>query len=472
MSADKLGAKPGSDFDGLEWVQNGILGSEPRWTAEPDEDAIKKIVASSLNLATTPCEIEFLAQGAFNKVYVVTFPEKEKEVIARVTLPADPKWKTLSEVATLQWVRHNTSLPVPEVISYQSDRASAIGFEWIVMSKMPGRSLGDRWRDVTFSAKEDIIRRLAVFCSDTFRTQFLGIGSLFLNGTEPVSGRSAQDHDAFCVQRIVSSEFIWDSRIHAQVSRGPFQLSRDWLLARLSVAETTCRERLSCLQRATLEDGEEKNDPEDDNENNKKGSEEEDYDDEEVDEDELEDLKHTMDIISRLRRQLDNFFPPPGPDLETERTMILHDDLSRQNILVDDVGNLTAVVDWECISAVPLWFACQSPPLLESNRRDEEPIKAQYQHDEDGNVTELFWEHLDDYELTQLRRIFLAEMKRLQPEWVEIFESSQRQRDFDLAVTGCSDPLMILRIRTWLDDVEKGVEGLVGLEERIDNATL
>jgi hypothetical protein len=199
---------------------------EPRWTVELDEDAIRQTVASSLNLATVPCHIKFLAQGAFNKVYVVIFPEKEKEVIARVSLPVDPKWKTLSEVATLQWVRDNTSLPVPEILSYQADRNSAIGFEWIVMSKMPGKSLGDRWRDVAFSAKEEIVRQLAVFCSDTFRAQLRGIGNLFLDSTGPVPGSSAQD-GPFRVQRIVSSQFMWDNHIHAQVSRGPFQSSRD-----------------------------------------------------------------------------------------------------------------------------------------------------------------------------------------------------------------------------------------------------
>jgi aminoglycoside phosphotransferase (APT) family kinase protein len=448
MSADKLG---GSDFDGLEWVRDGIWGSEPRWTVELDENAIKHTAASSLNLTATPCNIEFLAQGAFNKVYIVTFPEEKKEVIARVTLPVDPKWKTLSEVATLQWVRDNTSLPVPKVISYQADRTSAIGFEWIVMSKMPGRSLRDRWRDVALSAKERIVRQLAMFCSDTFRAQLRGIGNLFFDDTEPVPGGSARNRGRFCVQRLVSMEFIWDSHIHAQVSRGPFQSSRDWLLARLSLAEVECREGLNRLQKAASE---------------------EDGKGEEVDEDDLEDLENTMDIITRLRRHLDDFFPPPSPGLEPERTMILHDDLSRQNTLVDDHGNLTAVVDWECISAVPLWSACQIPSFLQGKLRDEEPVKAQYEHDEDGEVDEHFWEHLDDYELTQLRRVFLAEMKKLQPEWVEIFESSQRQRDFDLAVSGCSDEFLIRRIREWLDDMEKGVKDFEGLKERIDNDSL
>lgn len=112
-------------------------------------------------------DIEFLAQGAFNKVFVLRLAGKE--VIARVTLPVDPGWKTLSEVATLAPVDHNTSLPAPEVLSFQAGRASTIGFEWIAMSRMPGTSPDNRWRDITFSAKEQIARRLALFCSETFR---------------------------------------------------------------------------------------------------------------------------------------------------------------------------------------------------------------------------------------------------------------------------------------------------------------
>lgn len=164
MSTHEATQRP--DFDGLEWVQDGIWGSEPRWTVEPDKEAIKQAVQASLNLTTGPCDIEFLAQGAFNKVYFVTLAERE--VIARVSLPVDPKWKTLSEAATLQWIRDYTTLPVPEAVSYQADRTSAVGFEWIVMSKMPGISLRHRWRDVPFSAKEEIVRRLALFCSETF----------------------------------------------------------------------------------------------------------------------------------------------------------------------------------------------------------------------------------------------------------------------------------------------------------------
>ena len=48
-------------------------------------------------------------------------------------------------------------------------------------------------------------------------------------------------------------------------------------------------------------------------------------------------------------------------DQDLELSMLFHDDLSQQNILVDDNGILAGVVDSECVSALPLWRACYYP---------------------------------------------------------------------------------------------------------------
>lgn len=63
-------------------------------------------------------------------------------------------------------------------------------------------------------------------------------------------------------------------------------------------------------------------------------------------------------------------------------------------------------------------------------------------------------------------------MRRLQPGWVKVYESSQQQRDFVLAVEGADDSFMIRSILSWLSDVESGVNDVRGLEERIDSGTL
>jgi hypothetical protein len=57
-------------------------------------------------------------------------------------------------------------------------------------------------------------------------------------------------------------------------------------------------------------------------------------------------------------------------------TMLFHGDLSRHNILVDGKGVLTGVVDWDFVSFLPYWIACQLPPVLHCKPLDEEPIKS------------------------------------------------------------------------------------------------
>ncbi|KAJ9148455.1 Kinase-like protein [Pleurostoma richardsiae] len=577
-----------NDLSGLKWVRT-LWGLEPRWTSEPDERAIEETVRNTLNISP-PCKAKFLAQGAFNKLYIVE--SSAKDVVARVTLPIEPTWKTLSEVATLRWVAQNTSLPVPRVLAYNADRSNPIGFEWIIMEKMPGKPWADAWRDLSMPAKQDVVRQIARFCSDTFQNQMRGIGSLFpdsnslqgipLGALEEAnlttadtsssgSQRTAQTlggidssgvHPKFCVQKMISTSFITASA-SLDVPRGPFQTSRQWLTARLDLAEADYRRRLSLVQKrgsgdvspgtdlpaageaehgspleaigrakpgaaegihpssqvtaeeetpgtteamrvATTEqvegqgDGEDReklhkdtNDTDhlakyedgntndigigeldqDEDEAGEASDDDEDTDSEEEDEEEdPEDLGNSLTIVAKLREQLDNFFPCGGP--EPEPTVIFHDDLNRHNILIDEKGALAAVVDWECISALPLPVACQYPAFLQGKPNHTEPIKSQYQHDENGEVNELYWEHLEFWELTQLRRFFLDEMRKIQPRWVDIFASSQRQRDYVLAVEASDDVFMLRRLLSWLNDLESGAPDVQGLEERIDSASL
>jgi len=48
------------------------------------------------------------------------------------------------------------------------------------------------------------------------------------------------------------------------------------------------------------------------------------------------------------------------------------------NILVDDDGKITAVVDWECVSAHALWMATATPDFLRGPNREKEPERDGY----------------------------------------------------------------------------------------------
>ena len=62
-------------------------------------------------------DVSFYAQGAFNKLYKVS--TVDTTCLMRASLPFDPRYKTESEVATIEFVRQKTSLPVPRIIAFK-----------------------------------------------------------------------------------------------------------------------------------------------------------------------------------------------------------------------------------------------------------------------------------------------------------------------------------------------------------------
>ena len=58
--------------------------------------------------------------------------------VMRVALPVDPHRKTASEVATLQFVREQTDIPILKVIAHDASNENALGFEWLLLHLVHG----------------------------------------------------------------------------------------------------------------------------------------------------------------------------------------------------------------------------------------------------------------------------------------------------------------------------------------------
>ncbi|KAJ5478680.1 hypothetical protein N7530_004189 [Penicillium desertorum] len=431
-------------FYGLAW-EGDFICSDPRWTVEPGIGAIKQTVQSLRPSSTV--EVTFLVQGGFNKIYNVSIDDEP--FIMRVSLPVDPCYKVVSEVATMDWVRRITSLPIPRVIAHQPSRDNLIGFEWMLMTKLPGKPFGEVYQSLPFDVKARLVRKLAAGSACLFRYQLRGIGNIYggnIYGESSVVENSpseetsstrqlidtkisdpakepASDGDSAStstnsgagllnipdenssewalphVGRIVSMQFLWDSHIHQDVHRGPFRSSEDWITSRLLLNENDCHSALNKHSAGDLDSD---------------------------DEAEMEDATRTLQIIDNLKSLVPLVFPMNNDD--PEPSMIFHHDLSKHNILVDDNGELTGLLDWECVSAVPLWKACSYPLFLDEQPRRSEPIPPP-QDNEGANV--LYLEQLWLYEVTLLRDIFIDEMRRLDAGWVEVFDKSQVKRDFE-----------------------------------------
>jgi hypothetical protein len=69
------------------------------------------------------------------QAYSVTLSDG-RIVIARVARRFMPRRKTESEVATMEYIRTHTSIPVPDVYFYDSNPYNRLGGEYIIMSKV------------------------------------------------------------------------------------------------------------------------------------------------------------------------------------------------------------------------------------------------------------------------------------------------------------------------------------------------
>lgn len=349
----------------------------------------------------------------------------------RVSLPVFPHFKTQGEVATLQWVREETDIPVPRVIAFQDRNTDEIGFEWILMELMPGLPASKRWRKMSMSQKEAFTNRIAEFqaqlsgCRDTEAT-FRGIGTLTLSSEKEDAGMLRKHSPG----QMISHEFFMGDRFRYDVPRGPFRSSHDWLSSEL--------ELIRLESDATLQNSD--------------------------DEDEKEDAEIYLHVAGKLKSLLPTIFPAvqDQPDI----TSIWHDDLNLNNILVDEDGNVTAVVDWECVSALPAWFATKFPKFIRDGEREKEPIRDNYGEEQDfekeqntdgldnEGKTELYWIHRMEYEATQLRKTYDRRLAQLWPD--RPLETSRVKLDFYEAMLHCNAEFGVRYAREWVESMETG----------------
>ena len=434
--------------DGLEW-DDRPLGMEPRWARQPQLDAIAQVCRSVLALdPKDSCNITFHAQGAFNKVYIVETAQGRS--VMRVSLPVDPGHKTRGEVTTLRWIRRTTNVPVPKVIAFDDTQNNAIGFEWILMELMPGMSAYKRWRKMSMADKTWVVEQIAEFQSQLFRhsleeANFHSIGTLSSpdNISEPARANPKPG-------RIVALHFFEGDHFSYEIARGPFRSSYDWLNAYLSIVH---QEQTEILKK-------------------------------EEDDDVLDDAKETLKLAARLTALLPKIFP--SLQNPAEQTALWHDDLSLQNILVDDDGKVTGVIDWECVSCEPLWVVTEMPQFLSGRDREEEPDRDRYgdadgdssadeeassDDEELGNTldnqlrnykldnegkTDLYWINLMEYDQTQLREVYTTKMKELWPQWETEAKHGTLKLDFLGAVLHCASGWYLKRTQQWIDAVEAG----------------
>lgn len=432
---------------GMKWVAT-IFNIFPVWTIDPDTSVIENTCRAYFERTFRPdqhissMEVTFLDQGSLNRVYFVhtvvaqrmtpviqrisgiTKVEETRKVVMRVSLPVDPHLKGASEIATMDFVRRFTKIPVVSVLDSALSATNPIQFDWMLQAYSLGSSVFRSWNALGYSGREQLTAQLAELQLDLFtKARFAKVGNIYLTNSHKTEAGTTTKHEmagaGYEIGKIVSTPFIIKNASIEVPNRGPFPNTAAWLGAQLNNLLLEC-DRLE----------------------------------QSSDEDDIGFAETSRWLAERLALLMPNFFPLIIP--ENEETVLVHEDLHENNIFCDKDGNILSIIDWEATSCLPLWTVYNLPKSLQGRTDHKEPLAEEYEDDDDGRDT-LFRKHLQDYQRTKLREVYLDTMKRIWPDWVVQFQKTENKarRDLRKAIDYCDNVTMWQRIEPWLDRVEK-----------------
>ncbi|KFY07719.1 hypothetical protein V492_06875 [Pseudogymnoascus sp. VKM F-4246] len=273
-----------------------------------------------------------------------------------------------SEVATMKYIKENSSIPVPDIFDYSSSKLNAIEMPYILMSKALGTQLQDfRWdphplekgifpqrQHLSQIQKEKVMRQLGGIASQLLNLRFNKLGSLFEEAGE------------YRVGKCLSPSFIFHDRetLGDDIERGPFEDDDEYYQALISVflrhaQELRIQHNVFFAPIPILDDFETSQS--------------------------MRNAARRWNDFVKIGHKIDSgqnrldyctaghFLQQMIPFLRGETFGALtkpvdgfplcHPDLSASNIFVDSDLNITCIIDWAFASTVPVSTALVTPGL-------------------------------------------------------------------------------------------------------------
>ena len=304
--------------------------------------------------------------GSYNLVHIVEFADGVKYVIrvpatgwgSRFTGTA--KHSLESQALTMRFLRKETTMPLPEIYGIDLTSSNEIGAPYIVMSFISGFTVSSKWFDKTGPTpleerRQRTLDTVAEAMSQLRRFQFDQIGSLQFN-------------DGLCKDKItIGSCYNWDEgaigdedygqKLTVKQS-GPFSTSESYLRFHFNKSKSAKHGYPFTI-----------------------GSE-----------------KLMNSIIGHLPLSTIN----PSSRQSPETFVLSLPDYDSQNIMIDEQGNLTGLIDWDNVHTVPRFLGYSSFPGWIT--RDWDPLMYNYPRNERENSPE---------ELEQYRERYCNKMKHL-----------------------------------------------------------
>lgn len=399
--------------------------SSPIWTSEPAISDIVSVASQALspylqNQDPSSISVTFFAEGTFNKLYEITILNHKHRFLLRVTLPVDPFLKTESEVATLAFLRQKTSIPIPEVVAWCSTSRNTIGYEWILVKKVEGVPIEQKWRAMPLDAKIRLSEKLAAYAIELRALAFDKIGSLYFKNTDENSSTQNSQQIKFMsdylgkdveVGKMVSSFFFVKRRLYIPSDRGPFSTSHQYLTAKINLQTAWIKSGVEIAESENASDI-----------------------DSDCDEELVEDAPEMLDVCQRALKLVSDFFPVtvsqnPGHSL-------FHHYLNFNNVIIDpEAHEIVAIIDWEMACVLPRWDAYYYPKLfagIDPITEEEPPIPVDYNDEDDYTIV-----LRDRWDARILRRAFDSYIRGVSDSTdaragIFVAEDSDESEDFEM----------------------------------------
>ncbi|KAH6898127.1 kinase-like domain-containing protein [Thelonectria olida] len=156
---------------------------------------LKAIATATLHATCTSAKR--IARGAFHEIYILRFRKTDKtpfeslvragySCIARFTrTKTEGTAKGKSAIATIRYIKQNTTIPVPEIYSEHLDPDHEVGAALVLMERLPGKHLYRTWYDMSLERKKHVLSQVASVIIQLSSLKFDKIGSLHEGGLGP-----------------------------------------------------------------------------------------------------------------------------------------------------------------------------------------------------------------------------------------------------------------------------------------------
>lgn len=162
--------------------------------------------------------------GTYHSIFFLAFPASTdfqsqisvsengtKDLILRVSVADFPRIKNENEVAVMNWIRQNTTIPLPLVVANSPSRDNPLGYEYILMERCGGTVLSSIAHELSSEEERAIVDQLIDYLSQLHSRPWNHIGGL------------RQEHDDFIPGPMVGEQFwhAWDSNFDDPLAFNP-----------------------------------------------------------------------------------------------------------------------------------------------------------------------------------------------------------------------------------------------------------